>query len=124
MGVIATKVVIANGASLSDALDTDGLVPCAIQFPSAWTAASITFQGSTEPRDYSRDGVTTAPTFTDVYDSAGEVSYTTSAASRLLILTPTQMKGFRQLKIRSGTAGAAVNQGAARTLTVLLRPED
>ena len=42
MGVVAGKVVIANGASLSSALDTDGLVPVSIQFPTPLKGTAAT----------------------------------------------------------------------------------
>ena len=40
------SATIANGASLSGALDLNERTPVALLMPAAWTAASITFQAS------------------------------------------------------------------------------
>jgi hypothetical protein len=56
----------------------------------------------------------------NLYDKVGEVSYP-AAASEYLALDPTQFAGVRYLKLRSGTAGTPVNQGAERSLSVVLR---
>lgn len=101
---------IANGASLSDALDLGNARLYSIQMPAAWTAAALTFQASAE-------GVT----YADVHDTNGtELSYTV-AASRFVRLTPDPWFGTRFLKIRSGTSGTPVNQGGARIITLVLR---
>jgi hypothetical protein len=103
-------VTIANGASLSDAVDLGGRKLVAIVMPSSWTAASLTFQASP-------DGVT----YDDLYDSATERSVT-AAASRYLAFNIADWVSVRFLKIRSGTAGTPVNQAAARTLTLVVQP--
>lgn len=104
------NISIANGASLSSAIDLDENGIVALQMPSAWTAANLTFQGS-------YDGVT----FADVYDSAGTELSVTAAASRYIVLTPATFAGLRHLKVRSGTTGTPVNQGAARTIIPMCR---
>jgi hypothetical protein len=98
------NVGIANGASLSDPIDLTGLVLVGLQMPAAWTAAAITFQASA-------DGVT----YADVYSAGAELSVTVSA-SQCVRLDSTIMLSFRYWKIRSGTSGTPVNQGAARTI--------
>lgn len=108
---------IANGASLSDAQMIDGKL-VGIGIPVAWTAAALTFQGST-------DGVT----FVDVWDAgltATAVERTVAsgnvptAATRFLALAASDWAGINYLKVRSGTASVPVNQGAQRLLTLVL----
>ncbi len=95
---------IANGAALSDAVEIGSSKPVLLDVP-GWTAAVITFQ-------VSHDGVT----FRDLYDEdAAEVNCSTFSTARVLQL-PAQLEGAAFLKIRSGTTGTPVNQGAARTL--------
>lgn len=104
-------VTIANGASLSAATVLGGFHLVGVLMPAAWTAASITLQASL-------DGVT----FYDVYDRYG-VEYTVAAAaSRYVALPPIDLGTVEQIKIRSGTGAAVVNQGAARVLTLVLKP--
>jgi hypothetical protein len=114
--VTAGTVVIANGASLSGdvALGTGGerqLV--GIQMPAAWTAASLTFAVSS-------DGVTFVPLYWDgaeyVIAAGGG-----AAASLGVSLEPSAFAGWPFVRVRSGTVGVPVNQGAERTLVVLTR---
>lgn len=102
--------VIANGASLSGAVDLGGRKLVAIIMPGTWTAASLTFQGSV-------DGTN----FFNVYDGATERALTV-AANYYSALAIGDWVGFRWLKIRSGTAGTPVNQAAERTLTLVVQP--
>jgi hypothetical protein len=102
----ALTATIANGASLSQGLYIGGRI-ASITLPSAWTAANLTFQAS-------QDGAT----FTDVYDSAGNEVTATAAASHTITID--QFNGAIFIKIRSGTGGTPVAQGAARALTVLV----
>ena len=99
---------IANGASLSGAVDLRGLTPVRIIMPSAWTTANLTF-------NVSYDGVN----FTNLYDELGTEKTVTAAASYSIYLAPADWVGYKQLKIRSGTSGTAVNQGGARTILVV-----
>jgi hypothetical protein len=112
---LAQTAVIANGASLSDAIELgDGVRQvCGIQMPAAWTAASLTFA-------VSADGITYSP----LYFDTGEYTVAAGAgavASAGISLEPRAFAGWPYVKVRSGTAASAVNQGAARTLTVLTR---
>jgi hypothetical protein len=103
---------IANGASLSGAIDLGTSRLLAIQMPAAWTAAALTFEAS-------YDGVTYAP----VYDSAGtEISWTVGAARIALNAAAAEWLGVRYLKVRSGTSAAPVNQAADRTLKIIGAP--
>ena len=99
---------IANAASLSDAVDLQGCRLTGLRFPAAWTAASVTFQ-------VSEDDVT----YGDLYNDSGEVTYSTAAASRCISLLAEDFLSWRYVKVRSGTSGAAVNQGADRTLVLV-----
>lgn len=111
------SVTIANGASLSGAADLTAFAdqgypkPIALLMPAAWTSAAITVQAS-------EDG----STFYNVFVQGGtEYTLTTPLASQYIILTPGDLRGANYIKIRSGTSGSPVNQGAARTIQILLQ---
>lgn len=106
----AKAATIAAGASLSGAVDLDGCHPVGLVMPAAWTAASITFQ-------VSLDGVT----YNNLYDSSGSEYTITTAASRRIILPPSDFAGVNYLKLRSGTSGAPVNQVAQAVIQVVAR---
>jgi len=101
---------IENGGSLSGAVDLGGRKLVAIDMPSSWTAASLTFQASV-------DGII----YDDLYDGATERTLVV-AASRYLAQAIGDWVGVRFLRIRSGTAGTPVNQGGARTITLVVQP--
>lgn len=117
-GNIERTVTIASGASLSDAEHlgfalAGGASRAAlvgIVMPDAWTAASLTFQAS-------NDGVT----FTNLYTASGTEVTVTADVSRWIALDPSDFAGIAWLKVRSGTAGTAVNQGGDRVLTLIAR---
>ena len=105
-------ITVAVSSSLAAAIDIGdgGLV--AIQMPSAWTAASVTFQASAHLNG----------TYNDVYDITGtELSITGAAASRYIPLNASTFGGMRYIKIRSGTTGTPVVQTANRTIRTLVR---
>jgi len=101
---------IANGASLSGAVNLDERTPVALLMPAAWTAASITFQASL-------DGTT----YYDVYTEAGGEYTLTVDVDQYIIIDPVDLAGARYVKVRSGTGGAAQNQAAARTIGLVVR---
>lgn len=103
------SATIANGASLSGVVHLGVERLFALQMPSAWTTADLTFQGS-------YDG----STYADVYDEFGSEVTVSAGASRFIILDPAKFLGLQKLKIRSGTTGAAVNQGAERTIRAIV----
>lgn len=108
------SAVIANGASLSGVIDIGTMLLTGIDMPSSWTAADLTFAAS----------ATVDGTYDPVFDSDGNELTVTAAASRFLALTSAEvdlLSAARFLKIRSGTSGAAVNQGGARTLVAVLK---
>lgn len=102
---------ISSGAALSAAVDLVIASLVALQMPAAWTAADLTFQSSS-------DGAT----YVDVYSSAGVELQFTAAASRFIYVDPSVFLGMRYIKLRSGTSAAAVNQGAARSITLIGQP--
>ena len=99
---------IANAASLSDALDIQGARLTGIRMPADWTAASLTFEVSENGTD-----------FGPLYNSLGEVVYTVAAAGRCIAIDPMDFVAWRFVKTRSGTLGAAVTQGADRSLVMV-----
>lgn len=108
------SVTIANGASLSSAAHIGGgLVK--IIMPAEWDAAALTFQHA------GYDGAT----FQDLYDTAGSELSVTEPSGGFADVT-VHMKAaewliFGQLKVRSGTSAAAVNQTPARTIQLVYR---
>lgn len=110
----SNQVVIASGASLSDAYDVGPNSKVAgIVMPSAWTAANLTFQVSNDDSTYS-----------NLYDDGGNEVTVTAAASRYIAFdadTQRNFDGVKYLKIRSGTSGSAVTQASERTLVVVVK---
>lgn len=106
---------IASGASLSDAINLRGYTPMVLIMPATWTAASVSFQ-------LSSDGTT----FGDLYYistlAVTEYAITSPAANYQIVLPPEVFfTGATHLKVRSGTTGSAVAQGGARTMTLVCR---
>jgi hypothetical protein len=98
-------VTIALGGSLSPAVKVRGGLLSIIEMPAAWDAANLTFQTS-------GDG----STFMNLYDENGTEVTVTADASRRVRLEPSQWASIAEIKVRSGTSGAAVAQSADRTL--------
>jgi len=104
-----TSVVIANGAALSSSIDMSGSSGLGIFMPAAWTAAEIAFQ-------VSHDGTTYYPLH-DSDDALVEETVTVdNAYSCSVDLFP-----FRYVKLWSESAGSDENQGAARTIIVVVK---
>lgn len=105
---------IANAGSLSNAFPQGDGALVAIELPSAWTAAALSF-------DVSNDNVTykslswSGSEFTISDPSAG-----TSILGTALSVDPAIFQGYRYIKIRSGTVGTPVAQGGARTLYAII----
>ena len=105
-------VMIANGASLSDAVDLYGFTVKALLVPAAWTAAPVSFAASFDNGS-----------FGDCFNQEGAEYMINIGASRLIPLSLSALfDAGRYFKLRSGTAAVPVNQGAARILTLLLVP--
>lgn len=102
-------VTIANGQSLSGALDLGGATLAGIVMPSGWTAAALTFQ-------VSADGVTYQDLVVfDEYTIASSLV----AASKTIGIPAGDFAAWRYVKVRSGTSGTPVNQGGSRVLTLV-----
>jgi hypothetical protein len=109
-------VTIGSGTSLSDALDlrNSNHSVVGIQMPAAWTAAVLSFEASGD------GGATYAPV--EKPADGTELSLTVEA-SKYYPLAPGDLYGVQMLKLRSGTSGAAVNQGADRVIRLVLAPQ-
>lgn len=114
-GMTTTKTVtIAAGATgLSGVVDLEDYQLAAIQVPSGWVTANISFQAAT-----ASDG-----TYQDVYNDAGNEVVVTAAASRCIGISTAAaaIAPLRYIKIRSGVTATPVNQTATRTLTLILK---
>ncbi len=108
------EVVIASGTSLSGAADIGTAELVGISMPAAWTAASITFAAT----------IDNGANYLAVNDAAGnEVEVTAPVADKHILFSFAGIKGLNDIKLRSGTSAAGVNQGAERTVTLLLKEE-
>ena len=121
--VSALSVTIANGESVSGAASLERRNLVGLVVPTGWTAAGIGFM-------VSYDGGTTyvqlnivdhsaAPAGLDEFEilaadvPTGEAIY--------IALDPTMFLGVTHAKVKSQTAGAAVNQTGAKTLSLVVR---
>lgn len=100
-------VSILNGQSLSAGYDMRGRILVGIFIPGAWTAAGLSFQVSPDNTNWS-----------DLWDEAAEVT-ALAAASRYVGINPQKFLGVNFIKIRSGTSGVPVAQGAQRDFTLM-----
>ena len=105
---------IANGESLSGAVDLEGYTLTGIYMPGTWAAAAITLQSDSP--------VAAENTFLNVYDDAGTEKSITTAASRFVLLDPSEFVGIRRLKVRSGTSASPVNQSGGTDVLLIARP--
>lgn len=105
--VAVGTVTILSGASLSDAQDLQGCRLTGLRMPALWTAASLTFQVSEDGTNY-----------LNLYNLNGEVTYPTGA-SYGVSFNAEDFLSWRYVKVRSGTSGGAVAQGADRVLTLV-----
>jgi hypothetical protein len=108
-GANVLTVTIANGASLSGAAEIGAGTLVGIQLPT-FTSAALTFQGSA-------DGVT----YVEVVDATNTAVTFTATTGALYIKAPADLVGVPYIKVRSGTVGAAVNQGGARTISLVVK---
>ena len=105
------NVTIANGQSLSNAVTLDRTTLVGIVMPADWTAASMTFQASTDDTN-----------FFDLFDNFGNEVIHLVNLDRYVVFDPSTFASVANLKVRSGTSGAAVNQAAERIIQILSRP--
>lgn len=102
------QVTIANGASLSDGAQLGVGRLVAIDLPTI-TSADLTFQVSI-------DGVT----YREALDSGGTAVSITAGTGNRFWQAPSTLLGAPYLKVRSGTSGSPVAQGAARTISLVV----
>lgn len=107
--VINSIALITNGTSLSSAIDLGSSRLFAIQIPSSWTTANLTFQASADGAVYA-----------NLFDSTGtEVTVNAAASEYIVFAVPATWLGIRYLKVRSGTSGTPVNQAADRNINLI-----
>lgn len=105
---------IADGTSLSAAVDLDGYSLVGLYVPSGWNAADITLQ--------SEPAAAEEGTYLNVYDASDNELTIQAGASRFILLDPSLYISIRRVKVRSGTAGSPVNQTGDVDVTLLARP--
>jgi len=106
LGNLTTNnVSIANGQTVSGALDLQGLALVAFQMPAAFTGTTMTFQGSFDDSTYQA-----------IYNTSNTAYSITVAVSRTYAINPADFAGFRYVKFVSGSA-----EGGARTIVVSTR---
>lgn len=99
---LVATITIATSTTVSSAVLVKGLNVTSIQMPAAWTAANLTFQGSTD------DGVTFGPI--KAPDSTGTLTATTltsPAASDCISIPAGTFDGYTHIKLVSSAAQAA-----------------
>ncbi len=109
MHLASKTFTIASAGNLSGGVFI-GNTPVRITMPAEWTAAGLTFQ-------VSQDGTT----YNDKYDQYNTEFSVEADASRSIDLDPGEWLAVPYLKIRSGTSGTPVAQGAERTITLITR---
>jgi hypothetical protein len=108
----ATATIIGGDATgLSGAVELGAARLARITMPQSWTPADLTFA-------VSDDG----EVFADLYDADGAEYSIKAAASRSIILPLSDPLSAQFIKVRSGTAGAPIQQGADAALTLVLVP--
>lgn len=96
---------------LSDGIFTEGHAIVGILMPAAWTAAKLGFQ-------VSLDGVN----WYDVKDSGGNFEQSVAGASTFIAIPIADAISSPHIRLKSvDAANAAVNQAAARTITVVMK---
>ena len=101
---------ISSGSALSDEINLKGKALVGLIMPSAWTTANITFQA----------GYGSSPTYNDVYDQDGGEITIIAAASQQIMIDPSFSLALEDVKVRSGTTGTPVNQGADREVVLII----
>lgn len=110
--LVVIPAVIPINTAVSAVVDLAGYDLVGISMPAAWTAASLTFQASG----------TSAALVKDMYDAVGTEYTVTAAAARFIAIPPADFLGVQWLIVRSGTTGTPVNQAAAVTINLIVRP--
>ncbi len=121
---MSVQAIIPNGQALTGDIDLRGQRLIGVIFSAAWTAAALSFQVA----DTTASAAGAVPgTYGEAFGDPGSGTATAlamgAAAGQVTMFT----QGNRIIencfcKIRSGTSGTPVNQGGARTLTLLTIP--
>jgi len=102
-------VIIADETSLSAAGALGDLSVIGLVVPT-FDSAALTFQVST-----------VGTTYYNLYDEAGNEVVIPASTFNRVVAAPLELRGWRFVKVRSGTSAAAVNQTtAAVTITLQL----
>ncbi|MDR3560479.1 MAG: hypothetical protein P4N59_03410 [Negativicutes bacterium] len=107
---------IQSGQPLSDEIDLGNEQLVAIQMPTGWDAANISFQASMALA--ANGGI-----YQDLYNDGGNEVIVVAAASRCIAINAAALSiaPLRYIRIRSGSTGTPVNQTAARILSLILK---
>lgn len=112
IGIEQIQTKILGGQSLSDVVNLGAKQLHGIAMPAGWDAAALTFQVSVD------GGVT----FLELAATSGTAVSFTVAQSQYIAVDPVLWRAVNCIKVRSGTAGAAVNQTADRTISLIVKP--
>lgn len=109
------NATIANGTSESGTVDLFGTSILGFIAPAAWTAAALNIETSVDGTNWVTAGL---------FDSAGAAvsSWSSITAGAGYSVDPVAMLAWRYIRLRSGTTGTPVNQGADRVFTIVTRP--
>lgn len=105
--------VIAEGESLSDAIDCSAGRISRITMPMEWDDADIAFQVSTDGQSYN-----------ELFRGNGDEYNLKAAGGRTIIVDQNEWIPGLWVKIRSGTYGVHVNQSARREFAIALLVDD
>jgi hypothetical protein len=108
------SATIANGASVSGAIDLLNTALVGFIAPAAWTAAAMQIE-------VSPDNSAWATVVNDQYGSATG-TYSAITAGAAYAVDAVGLLPYRYVRLRSGSAASPVNQGADRAFTLITRP--
>lgn len=114
MSRIANGLTIANGTSVSGVLDLDKTSIVGFIAPAAWTTAALNIEVSV-------DNSAWETTVLDQYGAAVS-SWSAVVAGAAYSVDVVSMMAWRYIRLRSGTSGSPVVQGADRVFTLITRP--
>jgi hypothetical protein len=106
------KATFAEAATTSSVIRTDGFAAISLLLPAAWTAGTMTFQGSADGTSFAdlADDSGTAATLTDAIMQANLSKWITLVNYAGVVFP------FKFLRLRSQNA-----QAAARSFTIVMR---
>lgn len=109
IGLSVIPAAIAAAGTISAEVDLGAQVLAGIYVPSGWTAATISFQVSFDSVNWF-----------EMFTYAGAAVSLAAAASIYLAVDPTQWKGVRALKVRSGSSASPTTQTNAVTVQLVV----